>query len=113
MEGCRHRSAEYVSTGFGGIEQPVRCGDPVAGGLDGYCKKHTPASALRIATLEATNAKLVEALQALADKLDQVSKDSAGVFLIAAMHHCPYEGATYEVELKAARATLNQPKEIK
>jgi len=46
--------------------------------------------------------------QALVEKLDRVTEDSAGVFQHAAMHHYEYRGAQYGEELEAFRAALSK-----
>lgn len=64
--------------------------------------------------LRAERDKLREALTTLLNKLDEVDKDSRGVFQIAAIHGMPYQGANYSKEYAATRALLaSAPKDEK
>ena len=64
----------------------------------------------KVEPLQEQRDSLLAALEALCDKLDQVAKDTAGVFTLAHIHGQNYTGANWGDEYLQARAAIKGAK---
>lgn len=67
------------------------------------------AALMRLDSLTAEHARLREAATAFADKIDEIGPKLNGVFTIAMIHGCPYDGPTWTDALNDLRAALTRP----
>jgi len=70
------------------------------------------AGALAACALE-TSKPLIEAATALLAKLDEIERDTSGIFVMAHVHGMPYKGPNWAEEYKAMRTTLERAAEGK